>query len=132
MRNSLAQRYVERALDILLGLDGVEESSRLRDSGIGLAVLTASLSYPDSSRLAIRLIVDYDSSNWTWPVYSFHYMTRHGVCIFRYDNSMYHPEVSSFPHHKHEGADERVVACRQPSVRAIRDEIEFYLRSNSG
>ncbi|MCY4651803.1 MAG: DUF6516 family protein [Dehalococcoidia bacterium] len=45
---------------------------------------------------------------------------------------MNHPEVITFPHHKHEGADERVTACREPSIRAIRDEIEAYLTFNDG
>ncbi len=63
-----------------------------------------------------------------WSSYSFHYMTQDGICIFRYDNSRHYPELPYFPNHKHEGPSERVIACRQPSVRAIRDEIETYLR----
>ncbi len=131
MPDSLAQTYAERMLEILLGVDGEEESSRLRDAGEGLAVLVATLRYPDGSRLAIRLIIDIYPGRRIWSVYSFHYMTWDGVCIFRYDNSQYHPEVDTFPHHKHEGPDEHVVACRQPSVRVIRDEIEAYLISSA-
>ena len=130
MPDSLAQAYAERMLDILMGVDGVEESSLLRDSEEGLAVTAATMRYPDGSLLAVRLIVDLDQNKRIWRVYSFQYMTQDGVCIFRYDNSRYHPEVSTFPHHKHVGADERVIACREPSIRMIRDEIEAHLSTD--
>ena len=131
MPDSLAQTYAERVLEILSGREGMEESSLLRDSEEGLAVLAAVVRYPDGSRLAVRLIVDIDIGKRIWRVYSFHYMTRDGACIFRYDNSRYHPEVSTFPHHKHEGPDERVSECPEPSIRKIRDEIEAYLGTDN-
>ena len=60
--------------------------------------------------------------------YSFQYMTDDGTTVFRYDNSEHHHGLPNFPHHKHEGADERVVGCPQPSISLIRDEIEAYLK----
>ena len=54
-------------------------------------------------------------------------MTADGYTIFRYDNARHHHDLEYFPHHKHEGADERVVGCPQPSVAQIRDEIAAYL-----
>ena len=60
-------------------------------------------------------------------LYSFQYMDSDGTMIFRYDNSEHHQGLPHFPHHKHEGADERVVGCPQPSVSAIRDEIVAHL-----
>ena len=61
-------------------------------------------------------------------LYSFQYMTADGTTIFRYDNIGHHPGLPHEPHHKHEGADERVVGCPQPSISLIRDEIEAYLK----
>ncbi|NUN66257.1 hypothetical protein HCU40_16225 [Pseudanabaena biceps] len=37
--------------------------------------------------------------------YRYHYMNENQVMIFRYDNAPHHAEVSTFPHHKHEGDD---------------------------
>ena len=94
------------------------------------ARIEMSLGFWDTSRLEVRLSVRLvDDITW-WRSYSFHYMTRYGVCIFRYDNSRHYPELPYFPNHKHEGPDERVIACREPSIRAIRDEIESYLRAD--
>lgn len=59
--------------------------------------------------------------------YSFHYMTANNATIFRYDNSLHHSELPTFPHHKHTGAAEQVTPSEQPTVRTIRDEIAAHL-----
>ncbi len=64
-------------------------------------------------------------------LYSFQFMTFDGTTIFRYDNIGHHHGLPHFPHHKHEGPDERVSGCPQPSVSLIRDEIEAYLKGYS-
>jgi hypothetical protein len=33
--------------------------------------------------------------------YRLHYMNDTGQMVFRYDNSPHHPELDSYPHHKH-------------------------------
>ena len=93
--------------------------------------LEASLAFPDASRLELRIGVKATANRLFLELYSFHYMNRDGTRIFRYDNSQHHFGLPYFPHHKHEGPDERVFGCRQPSVRTIRDEIEKYLMDNS-
>lgn len=94
------------------------------------ARIEVSFGFRDMSRLEMRLKMGLaDDIPW-WSSYSFHYMTRDGFCIFRYDNSRHYPELPYFPNHKHVGADERVIACREPSVRIIRDEIEAYLSTD--
>ena len=62
--------------------------------------------------------------------YAYHYMSSDGTLIFRYDNSEHYRGLPYFPHHKHEGPDERVFGCPQPSARAVGEEIEAYIRGN--
>ena len=64
-------------------------------------------------------------------LYSFQFMTADGTTIFRYDNSDFHPGLPHEPHHKHEGADERVIGCPQPSISTIRDEIAAHLKGSN-
>ena len=64
------------------------------------------------------MIINTDSDYPEWRAYSFHYMTADDTTIFRYDNARHYPEMHTYPHHKHEGADERAIACQQPSVAA--------------
>lgn len=64
-------------------------------------------------------------------LYSFQFMNLDGSTIFRYDNSEHHHGLPNFPHHKHEGADERVIGCPQPSISTIRDEIVAHLKGSN-
>ena len=63
--------------------------------------------------------------------YSFHYMTADNATIFRYDNIGRHSGLPHEPHHKHEGADERIIGCPQPSISTIRDEIAAHLKGSN-
>ena len=94
--------------------------------------VTASIEYFDQSRLEINLLMDVSLGFVTWTSYSFHYMNSESRTIFRYDNAEHHPELPTFPDHKHEGLGETVTSSNQPSARAIRDEIEAHLYSDKG
>ncbi|MBI5651084.1 MAG: hypothetical protein HZC40_11675 [Chloroflexi bacterium] len=49
--------------------------------------------------------------------------------VFRYDNAPHHPEISTHPHHKHLGAQERLAPTDQPTLNQILVEIEGWLGS---
>lgn len=46
--------------------------------------------------------------------YRFHWQTRDGLLIKRWDNAKHHPEISTFPHHLHDGEEENVVPHKEP------------------
>lgn len=62
-------------------------------------VIRGSILFPDGSILHFR---EYLNLKLPTPkkTYSYHYQ-KEDECIFRYDNAPHHPEVTSFPHHKH-------------------------------
>ncbi|MFZ1755789.1 MAG: DUF6516 family protein [Caldilineaceae bacterium] len=51
--------------------------------------------------------------------------------VFRYDNAPHHPEIVTFPHHKHIGPEERLAPSDQPSRSQVLVEISFWLENNS-
>ncbi|MFN7341200.1 MAG: DUF6516 family protein [Opitutia bacterium] len=53
--------------------------------------------------------------------YRYHYMNDEQVMIFRYDNAPHHTNVSTFPHHKHEG--ENIRESVEPSLDQVLLEI---------
>ena len=61
--------------------------------------------------------------------YRFHYMTDNRQMLFRYDNAPHHPDVSSFPHHKHTSTDE--VQSDIPSIKDVLNEISAMMVSRS-
>ena len=129
MQNILhIERHAQRTLLILASVDaGAIDSLYFQEEGDDEFSLVASIEYNDGSRLEINLTIDCSQDYPSWHTYSFHYMTNNNSTIFRYDNSVHHPGLPTFPHHKHTGADEQVSPSDQPSVRAIRAEIAAYL-----
>lgn len=53
--------------------------------------------------------------------YRYHYMNDEQVMIFRYDNAPHHSNVSTFPHHKHDG--ENIIDSTEPSLNQVLLEI---------
>ena len=49
-------------------------------------------------------------------------MDARGKIIFRYDNAPHHPELSSFPHHKHT-YNGRVIPVEEPTLTDVLEEI---------
>lgn len=58
--------------------------------------------------------------------YSYHYQDSNQRLVFRYDMAHHHPEVDTFPHHKHL-ADGRVESSHAPTFSDILNEIETHL-----
>lgn len=53
--------------------------------------------------------------------YNYHFMNNTNDLIFRYDNAEYHPEISTFPHHKH--ISDTVISASEPELINILFEI---------
>ncbi|MEJ5199337.1 MAG: DUF6516 family protein [Anaerolineae bacterium] len=53
-----------------------------------------------------------------------------GQRVFRYDNAPHHPEIVTFPHHKHIGPQDRVAPSDQPSLSQVLAEIASWLEQH--
>lgn len=87
----------------------------------------AQLRFYDGSQLQVveKLIVDrYIIIK---PRYAYHYQQADGTLILRYDNVPHHPEVETYPHHKHVG--DKVVATQPPDLSEVLHEIDGILYS---
>lgn len=81
----------------------------------------------DDSYLDLYEVV---STELGYPVkihYSYQYV-RNGERIFRYDNAPHHPEISSFPHHKHIGTTDMLSETSEPHLAKIFAEIKSFLQ----
>ena len=119
------------ALRILASVgNGRVRERALERGGTDILILTAIIEYADGSALSVRVLLDGLGDFVDWTFYSFNYMRDNGDCVFRYDNSSHYPGLHTFPHHKHEGADEIVSASDRPSIRQIRNEIADHLSAD--
>jgi hypothetical protein len=58
--------------------------------------------------------------------YAYTYLHREQR-VFRYDNAPHHPEIITFPHHKHSGPQDRLTPADQPSLSQVMAEIADWL-----
>lgn len=56
--------------------------------------------------------------------YRYHYMNEEQEMIFRYDNAPHHTNVSTFPHHKHDG--QIILESSEPNLDQVLLEISRY------
>ena len=75
----------------------------------------------DSSTLEISIFATESSKKLSIDKYRLHYMNNTGQMLFRYDNSPHHPELDSYPHHKHTSS--KIRPSNIPSIRDILNEI---------
>ncbi len=75
----------------------------------------------DSSILELSLFAVKSRNTVSVDKYRLHYMTAKGKMLFRYDNAPHHPEMDSYPHHKH--TPDKVIPSKMPSLKNILNEI---------
>lgn len=87
--------------------------------------LRGALFFLDGSRLHIREFVNVEHVIDRY-MYTFHYQKADGTLVFRYDNTPHHPQVRTFPHHKHVAGDEDVAPTVAPDLGVVLSEIRRY------
>jgi hypothetical protein len=94
-------------------LEAIEEES--------VQFLRARVEIIDGSLLYVREAFFPDHSK-----YSYHWQTRAGKMLIRWDNTPHHPEIFTYPDHKHEG--EQVGPSSRVSFEEVLAELSEALR----
>ncbi|NOX60981.1 MAG: hypothetical protein GXP42_03400 [Chloroflexi bacterium] len=122
-------RYLARLYDTILSrreiqIEELEIFDRSDEPG-QTSEFYARLRFPDDSQLQVveKLIVERFTI--IKARYSYHYQRADGALVFRYDNAPHHPEISTFPHHKHVG--KAVVPSSPPDLIEVLREIDGIL-----
>jgi hypothetical protein len=112
--------------------DAIETFPGARVERYRAELLTASranlrirLRLPDDSFLEISEALVVQEGTLTWLSYRYHWQDARGRLIHRYDNAPHHPEVGSFPHHKH--VEETVAPSERPALFDLLAEIRLHL-----
>lgn len=82
--------------------------------------------FNDNSQLDFNEVVN--THNHAKEKYAYHYMNKSKELIFRYDNVKHHPEVKTFPHHKHTPTG--LQECKEPNIGTVLSEIEKVILDN--
>lgn len=57
-------------------------------------------------------------------MYSYHWQDRRGKLRIRWDNSLHHRTIPTFPHHKHVGSSRRVAPSDETTLAAVLVAVE--------
>jgi Family of unknown function (DUF6516) len=83
------------------------------------------LTFIDESTLHLREYVDVENGI-DRLMYVYQYMNPQTRLVFRYDNTGHHRELKldSYPHHKHDGSEDNVIASHAPTLSDVLSEIQ--------
>lgn len=79
------------------------------------------VTFIDASVLSISLFLVASGKDVRPEKYRYQYMDSRGTPLFRYDNAKHHPELKTFPDHKH--VRDKVFESALPDLADIIDEI---------
>lgn len=81
------------------------------------------LIFVDNSTLHLREYVDVEVAV-ERLMYVYQYTDPEQSLVFRYDNTGHHRSISTYPHHKHSGAENNVERSSAPSLENVLDELQ--------
>ncbi len=112
---SLLQDYLRQVRELIETFPGVQvDWYRGEMLTVTRANLRIRLRLPDDSFLEISEALVVEGGTLAWLSYRYHWQDAGGRVILRYDNAPHHPEVASFPDHKH--VEETVMASERPAL----------------
>lgn len=87
--------------------------------------IAGELHFVDGSILHVREYVDVEITV-ERLMYVYQYLDAAGALVFRYDNTGHHRKLKlpTYPHHKHVGSEENVLAVKAPEMVSVLEEIE--------
>jgi hypothetical protein len=80
------------------------------------------LRFSDNALLEISEAFILAGGELHWLSYRYHYQDALGTLVFRYDNAPHHPEVVTYPDHKHQR--EQILASSHPPIEQILEEVQ--------
>lgn len=122
---SAIEAYIKSVEELLTSLPSKLSSTlKLENRGDIALYIKAEIVFTDRSELHAR---EYFTTlpGFNKIAYSYHYQNNKKELIFRYDNAEHHPEISTYPHHKH--LLDTVVSSKKPSFKETIDEILLFL-----
>jgi hypothetical protein len=119
----LIEAYLQAVFDTVTNAPEVATSDIALDKrGPQAGLIRGDIYFVDGALLHFRELIDLESSP-SRLMYSYHYQRADTSLVFRYDDTPHHPELSTFPHHKHEQGEQNVFAAEPPTLANVLDEI---------
>ena len=105
----------------------ITESQILKDKrSLYIGIIEGKIYFTDESILHFIEFVNVKEQTEKYK-YSYHYQSKDGKLIFRYDIAPHHKEIKTYPHHKHLGIA-KVIKASEPCLAGVLGEIEEQIK----
>lgn len=119
----MLKRYLHRLYDTVISRGYVEiERLDFDDFLNHQGFIEGRLKFHDGSLLDFDEVILLLNEEIVKVRYAYHYQNELGELIFRYDNAPHHPNVFTYPHHKHTGST--VAPSEAPDLSEVLQEID--------
>jgi hypothetical protein len=120
------ESYFQQIRDAIAACRVLQASNATYDQrGAYEGLIRGELYFVDGSVLHFHEAVDIELTL-DRLMYTYQYMAATKALIFRYDNTGHHKKLNlpTYPHHKHEGGEENVVASPALDLATVLNEVE--------
>lgn len=122
----MLNQYLHRLYDTIISRGYVEVERLDFDELPGRqGIIEGQLRFHDGSLLDFDEVVLLRDKQIVKLRYGYHYQNESGEAIFRYDNAPHHPNIITYPHHKHVGST--VEPAQVPDLSEVLREIELLI-----
>jgi hypothetical protein len=119
----MLNRYLHRLYDTIISRGYVEIERMDFDELPGRqGIIEGRLKFHDGSLLEFDEVIVFRNEEIVKLRYAYHYQNESAEVVFRYDNAPHHPNIITFPHHKHVGST--VEPAQVPDLSEVLHEIE--------
>ena len=123
----MIEDYFRQIAALITSSYAVHSSSMTYDKrSTHIGFIRGSIYFLDGSLLHLREFVNIQHGIERY-MYAYHYQRPDGAFVFRYDNTPHFPDLPTFPHHKHDGSESKVVSTAPPNLQAVLAEIQDLL-----
>lgn len=120
------EAYFQQVRDVLDNCPVVQASNVAYDKRSTYeGFIRGEVYFVDGSMLHLREFVDVETSP-DRLTFVYQYMNTSQQFVFRYDNTGHHRKLNlpTYPHHKHDGREDNVIASPAPDLATVLSEIE--------
>ena len=103
-------------------IENVDVEYEVKSKTVG--IIHGTVGMIDGSTLQFLELINIKGDEITRPKYRFHLMDSADEMVFRYDNAPHHPEITTYPHHKHISGEEKPKQSEEIGLRDVLSEIE--------
>lgn len=103
-------------------VENVDVEYDVKSRSIG--IVHGMLGLIDGSTLQFMELINIKRDKVIHLKYRFHLMNVNDEMVFRYDNSPHHPEITTYPHHKHVKGEKVPRRSKEVGLRDVLLEIE--------